>query len=280
VYSLSRQSFVRYRGVVSSVAVPKRLLRPSAQNARAISFSASTSWTIVSKLKAALNRWDLIPAIIYPETMDASWVLELEIIENLIRYDLSPEQKNEHTVRLAALYKECGEVQGANTKSNRGGRSGRKSQRSHSATIPLIDAQAPPKALPTTTQKLVESLGITRDTIQDRVAAVARDTGTSGLSVEKSSADKMAPIAHQKEIDKANKKAKREAEQKAKAKKPTPNRARPQRPRVDSRRRPRPVSFNRGVFLVHLSRESVDNSVSKMPTLRLSGSNPRVSTVC
>jgi hypothetical protein len=126
VYSLSRQSFVRYRGVVSSVAVPKRLLRPSAQNARAISFSASISWTIVSKLKAALNRWDLIPAIIYPETMDASWVLELEIIENLIRYDLSPEQKNEHTVRLAALYKECGEVQGANTKSNRGGRSGRK----------------------------------------------------------------------------------------------------------------------------------------------------------
>lgn len=169
-----------------------------------------------------LNRWDLIPAIIYPEAMNASWALELEIIENLVRYDLTTEQKSEHTVRLAALYKERGEVQGAIKRGHAGRQKKNESGATPLSSLPIALAP-PPAPLPTTTQKLVENLGVTRDTVQDRVAAVAKATGTKGLSVEKSSAqelmaaaDRMAPIAAKKEIDKANKKAAAEAERKAK----------------------------------------------------------------
>jgi ParB/RepB/Spo0J family partition protein len=50
--------------------------------------------------------WSQIPATVYPPEMPASWLAVLEIEENLRRIELTPDEKAEHTLRLAAVLKE------------------------------------------------------------------------------------------------------------------------------------------------------------------------------
>ena len=50
-------------------------------------------------------KWEIIPAVVYPEATTDDQALELEIVENLLHKELSSEEKAEHTARLAALLK-------------------------------------------------------------------------------------------------------------------------------------------------------------------------------
>jgi hypothetical protein len=69
--------------------------------------------------------------------------------------DKTSDEKVEHTLRLAAIYKERGEVQAANAQKK--GRPRKISERSDFADLfPAAPTSAP---LPTTTQKLTESHG-------------------------------------------------------------------------------------------------------------------------
>jgi len=55
---------------------------------------------------AAKLGWSAIPAVVYPADLPDDQVLVLEIVENLKRRELTPEERAEHVTRLAALVKD------------------------------------------------------------------------------------------------------------------------------------------------------------------------------
>ena len=125
------------------------------------------------------KRWSQIPVVIYPADMDPAYAELVEMVENLHRHELTADERAEQTVRLGAVYKKLGLVQGAKSKGNKA-RTSKSPDPNHS--VLESDASQP---LPTATEKLSADLGVSDDQIRNRANTISKATGIK-ISIEKS----------------------------------------------------------------------------------------------
>jgi hypothetical protein len=116
---------------------------------------------------------DTIAAVIYPEDMP-SWACELnEVAENLCRKELSPKEKDAHTAIYAGLLKKHGDV-----------------VEHKPGPKPKVDPNGSGQL--TVTQKVAADLGISDDTVANRIRNAAKLAESEGVTTEKSTPEKMS----------------------------------------------------------------------------------------
>lgn len=124
----------------------------------------------------------MIAAVIFPEDMP-DWACELaEVMENLCRKELTPKERDAHTTMLAGLLKQHSNVvegpkaRGQAQKNNRA-KTGPESFGSSSPTI---------------TRKIATDLGISDDTVRNRVRNAVKLAARTGITVVKPTAEAMS----------------------------------------------------------------------------------------
>jgi hypothetical protein len=138
------------------------------------------------------DKYDGIPAVIFPpDTPD--WQIELaEITENFVRRELTPNERDEHTLRAAVIYKRNKLVITADEKKAENGASGGRGNVGGKSTV-TVGHSALSKQ--TVTEKLSNDLGINKKTAHRRVAKAAKGAGMSGVTLEKATADELEKLA-------------------------------------------------------------------------------------
>jgi ParB-like nuclease domain len=136
---------------------------------------------------ALLNRekdpkLSVIAAVVFPATMP-DWACKLaEVAENIHRKDLSPKQREAQTALYAGLLKKHGLVADANA--------------NRSATQKNVEDQGrdPNHSghVPTTTQRVATELGVSDDTVRNRIANAAKTAERVGVTVSARTPEKMS----------------------------------------------------------------------------------------
>jgi hypothetical protein len=125
---------------------------------------------------------DVIAAAIYPEEIP-DWACELnELAENLHRSELTPKERDAHTALYAGLLKEHGSV--TEGKIVAGERSG--------ATRKGTNDPNGSGRSPTVTHKVATDLGITDDTVRNRIKNATKLAARSGIAVTKPTPEVMS----------------------------------------------------------------------------------------
>lgn len=152
-------------------------------------------------------RADSIPAIVYPsDTPD--WQIEIaEISENLCRKELTTEERDSHTLLLAAALKRYGLVAPSDQKKVEAGKAGgvasgkaRGLARSTGTSGPSASTKAaisvdPVGSKPTVAQALSDKLGVDKKTVQRRFNRAAEAAGATDATLETATADQLDDIA-------------------------------------------------------------------------------------
>jgi len=125
-----------------------------------------------------------IPASLVPFASEKDATKAAEIVENLIRAELSPDERERQTALYVALLKRGGEVIDAKAKMAEAGRQ---------AHLDICPAGA--AAMPTAMQKAAKDLGVSTRTIRRRVIATAERAGMGRMTPETATADQLEEAA-------------------------------------------------------------------------------------
>jgi ParB/RepB/Spo0J family partition protein len=128
------------------------------------------------------HRWDIL-AVIYPADYPDDRVKLDELIENLHRNDLTPEQRAVHQTAYAALLKRLKKLTPADEKrstSEKKTRSGNKK----GCEEPEVRHIADPHGLPTVTEKLANDSGVTPKAVRERHKTALRLAASEGVLID------------------------------------------------------------------------------------------------
>jgi hypothetical protein len=145
------------------------------------------------QISEAFPTFDEIPATVWPsDTPD--WKIQLaEIGENLCRKELTADERTEHMLRAAAIYKRerlCATVEERNAENGKLGGRGKVSKSDGASRSTAFEP------MPTVAEKLSEDLGIDKKTAQRRVRTAAKKVGMSDVSLERSGPDALDKLAN------------------------------------------------------------------------------------
>ena len=128
-----------------------------------------------------------IPLLVFPANTPDDVVKLYEIVENLHRFELTPEEKAIHSVKYAELLKRTGAVQSAKSK-------GAKARENAKHGVKPLDA------MPTATEKLAKEENISRQAVHDRFKKAKELAESEGVksdarSLEEADAEELGRIA-------------------------------------------------------------------------------------
>jgi ParB/RepB/Spo0J family partition protein len=146
-------------------------------------------------IKEQTGKWPDAFVIILPNSMTDDEILMAELAENLHRFDLTPEQRAEQTLRYAALLKRAKKVQGRRAKQRE-----TKARAKSEAEVNVNELTT--TDLPTVTDKTSKDLNVSRQGIDKRVKAATQiakragvDIGSDSPTLENMSAETLEKVA-------------------------------------------------------------------------------------